>query len=115
MGRKAAGMMGRGRVTRPEPAGPVRGALAGADPDADLELDSDDDIEADKPVGKAATTDNVGEQSVEINVEELIASLEAETRQAKPANACSGRRKLEDFLERQRIARELQDLDDFDI
>lgn len=111
MGRKAAGSAARGGREQARTAVPPVGD---ADPDAGVV----DEIEEEAPAkasGKAATTDNVGEQSVEINVEELIANLEAESRQRKPAENCSGRRRLEDFLEQKRIARELQDMDDFDV
>lgn len=61
-----------------------------------------------------AATDNVGDISVEVNVEDLIAQIEAESRTgAMPSG--SARRKIEDILEEKRIAREIMDLDDFDI
>lgn len=62
---------------------------------------------------EVAVTDNVGEQSIEINVESLIAELEAESQHGKAPDIQCARRKLEDFLERKRIARELEDFEDF--
>lgn len=61
-----------------------------------------------------ASTDNVGDISVEVNVEDLIAQIEAESK-GGAAQIGSARRKIEDILEEKRIAREIMDLDDFDI
>jgi hypothetical protein len=75
-----------------------------------IEID-DDELETEK---NNVSTANVGETSVEINIEELIAELELEgicTQQ--PEN--STRKKLEDVLEQRRIARELEDMDKFEI
>jgi len=58
---------------------------------------------------EVVVTDNVGEQSIEINVESLIAELEAESQHGKAPEMQCARRKLEDFLERKRIAQELED------
>jgi hypothetical protein len=60
-----------------------------------------------------ASTDNVGDISVEVNVEDLIAQIESESKSGAPDG--SARRKIEDILEEKRIAREIMDLDDFDI
>jgi hypothetical protein len=61
-----------------------------------------------------AATDNVGDISVEVNVEDLIAQIEAESKTGA-APSGSARRKIEDILEEKRIAREIMDLDDFDV
>jgi len=87
---------------------------AGLDGDETLEADTgelaaDDDIEV-----EASSTDNVGEQSVEINVQDLLAQLEAESGRGGSGPGCA-RRKLEDYLEEKRIARDIQDMEDFDI
>jgi hypothetical protein len=71
---------------------------------------ADDDLEE-----SAAITDNVGEQSIEINVENLIAEIEAESQQVKPPDVRCARRKLEDYLERKRIAQEIEDFEDFEV
>ena len=71
---------------------------------------SDDDLEVD-----AAVTDNVGEQSIEINVENLIAELEAETQNEMTPDVRCARRKLEDYLERKRIAQDIEDFEDFEV
>jgi hypothetical protein len=77
-----------------------------------------DEVEADADAGDADDTlvgDNIGEASVEINVEGLIAELEAESRFVSKPDMISARRKLEDFLERRRVAREIEDFDDFKV
>jgi hypothetical protein len=77
-----------------------------------------DEVEAEADAGDADDTlisDNVGEPSVEINVEGLIAELEAESRFVSKPDMISARRKLEDFLERRRVAREIEDFDDFKV
>lgn len=61
-----------------------------------------------------ATTDNVGDISVEVNVEDLIAQIESESKTSAAADG-SARRRIEDILEEKRIAREIMDLEDFDI
>jgi len=75
-----------------------------------VEID-DDELEVEK---ETTSTANVGETSVEINIEELIAELELEgmCTQQSESNA---RKKLEDILEQRRIARELEDMDKFEI
>ena len=61
----------------------------------------------------AASTDNVGDISVEVNVEDLIAQIESESKGGAPDG--SARRKIEDILEEKRVAKEIMDLEDFDI
>jgi len=107
MGRKAAAVVRSKRAPVPKaadmpPALAEPPLLAEDDPEAEAALD-------------AEVTDNVGEQSVEINVEGLIAELEAETRQVGKPSIISARRKLEDYLERKRIANDLEDFDDFEV
>ena len=77
-----------------------------------------DEVDAEADAGDPDDTligDNVGEASVEINVEGLIAELEAESRFVSKPDMISARRKLEDFLERRRVAREIEDFDDFKV
>jgi hypothetical protein len=64
---------------------------------------------------ETAVTDNVGELSIEINVESLIAELEADCQHGKPLEVHCARHKLEDYLERKRIAQELEDFEDFEV
>ena len=107
MGRKAAVLTTTEKAPPPEP------------PEELNELDSAEslaDDTADDTLGiEAVATDNVGEQSIEINVEHLIAELEAETQHGKQPDVLCARHKLEEYLERKRIARELEDFEDFEV
>ncbi len=78
-----------------------------AEPEPEVE---DQEAEAAAPV---AATDNVGDISVEVNVEDLIAQIESESKGAAPDGFA--RRKIEDILEEKRVAKEIMDLEDFDI
>jgi signal transduction histidine kinase len=103
MGRKSAVLVRAERIRPPEPPPEFAEEAEDLDtPEAEVEEAAD-----------VATTDNVGEQSIEINVESLIAELEAESQHGKAPDIQCARRKLEDFLERKRIARDLEDFDDF--
>jgi hypothetical protein len=109
MGRKSAALARSERIRPPEP--PPEFAEDAEDPDtpeAEVEVEVEVEEAAD-----VAVTDNVGEQSIEINVESLIAEVEAESRHGKAPEMQCARRKLEDFLERKRIARDLEDFEDF--
>lgn len=109
MGRKSALLA---RTDRNPPPVHVRGNPEPPEevdiPEAEAEDTVDGTLDA-----EVAVTDNVGEQSIEINVEGLIAELEAESQHAKAPEVHCARRKLEDYLERKRIARELEDFEDF--
>jgi len=111
MGRKSAVLARTERMPPAEPVGEPPEATDDLDvPEVEEEVDGpgDETLET-----EAAITDNVGEQSIEINVEGLIAELEAESGHGKPPEVLCARRKLEDYLERKRIARDLEDFDDF--
>jgi len=109
MGRKSAVLARAERIRPPEPPPEFADAVEDLDtPETEVEEAADEGLEAD-----VAITDNVGEQSIEINVESLIAELEAESRHGKAPDMQCARRKLDDFLERKRIARDLEDFEDF--
>lgn len=109
MGRKSAVLTRAERIRPPEPPPEFGDAVEDLDtPETGVEEAADEGLEAD-----VAITDNVGEQSIEINVESLIAELEAESRHGKAPDMQCARRKLDDFLERKRIARDLEDFEDF--
>jgi hypothetical protein len=63
----------------------------------------------------APETDNVGDPSVEINVEELIHEIEAEGESSRPGRELAAKRRLEDLIEKKRAKRELEDFDDYEI
>lgn len=78
------------------------------------ETDLDVDVDVDDTVAMSGRTDNVGETSVEIDVNELIAELEAEGGiQPRPRDG-TARKRLEEVLEERRIAHEIEDLDELD-
>ena len=107
MGRKAAVLALKNKAPRPEPPDkpdPVDSDDSDLDETADAELSADADL-----------SDNVGEQSVEINVESLIAELEAESHRGRTRDVHCARRKLEDYLERKRVEHDIEDFEDFEI
>ena len=80
----------------------------------ETDLDVDVDVDVDDTVAMSGRTDNVGETSVEIDVNELIAELEAEGGiQPRPRDG-TARKRLEEVLEERRIAHEIEDLDELD-
>ena len=70
------------------------------------ELEDEDEEEA---------TDNVGDPSVEINVEELIHELEADGLVNRIDKEKTTRKRLEELMERKRAMRELEDFEDYKI
>ena len=95
-------------ANEPEVDGEIDGE---AGRDVAEEGEAEPEAEAGRP---ASPTDNVGDISVEVNVEDLIAQIESESK-GGPAPDGSARRKIEDILEEKRIAKEIMDLEDFDI
>ena len=59
-------------------------------------------------------TDNVGETSVEFDVEELIAEVEAEVPDGVDENG-KVRKRLEEILERKHTGEDVADFEDYDI
>ena len=80
------------------------------------EVDDEDDTESEEEDGSeaAAETDNVGDASVEINVEELIHELEVDSG-SRPGREQAAKRRLEDLIEKKRAKRELEDFDDYEV
>jgi len=60
-------------------------------------------------------TDNVGDVSVEINVEELLNDLDVDAILSGGDRHDAAMRRLEEIMEAKRAARELEDFDDYDI
>lgn len=73
-----------------------------------LDDDSDDDSEDTIVFSAAKDSDNVGDVSVEINVEELIAEFEA-AQSSDAARRKEIRRRLEEIREQREAMRELED------
>ena len=64
----------------------------------------------------AAETDNVGDPSVEINVEALIHELEVQgVTASRVGSEAAAKRRLEELMERKRAKRELEDFEDYEI
>jgi len=80
--------------------------------------DEDDDKESEEEDSgtseAAAETDNVGDASVEINVEELIHELEVDNG-SHLGREQAAKRRLEELMERKRSKRELEDFDDYEV
>ena len=72
-----------------------------------------DDLEEDDE--EVVASDNVGDPSVEINVEELIHELEADGLVSRIDKEKSTRKRLEELMERKRAMRELEDFEDYKI
>ena len=82
------------------------------------EIEDEDDEESEEEgsttTEAAAETDNVGDASVEINVEELINELEVDG-VARPGREQAAKRRLEELMEKKRSKRELEDFDDYEV
>jgi hypothetical protein len=79
----------------------------------EVEEDAEEEGEEDAEVAPAET-DNVGDPSVEINVEALIQELEVDG----VTRACgekAAKRRLEELMEQKRAKRDLEDFDDYDV
>jgi hypothetical protein len=78
------------------------------------EVEEDEEDAEEEGVAEAAPeTDNVGDPSVEINVEELIHELEVDG--VTPGREQAAKRRLEELMERKRSKRDLEDFDDYDV
>ena len=84
-----------------------------------MRVEEPDVVDKDDPEEETETveisTDNVGDASVELNVEELISELEAEGIGEPPESEQAAKRRFEDLMERKRHQQELEDFDDYDI
>ena len=81
------------------------------------EIEDDDDDESEVPEATsevAVETDNVGDASVEINVEELIHELEVDDA-GRPGREQAAKRRLEELMEKKRAKRDLEDFDDYEV
>jgi phage antirepressor YoqD-like protein len=74
----------------------------------------EEEAEAEESEPAAETTDNVGDPSVEINVEELIHELEVDG-VVQPGKEQAAKRRLELLMEEKRAKRDLEDFDDYDV
>ena len=88
------------------------------DDDTDIEEEEEQEEKA-EPVQPASSedpdTDNVGDASVEINVEELISELEHDGLLSSISKECQTKKRLEELMEQRRSRRDLEDFDDYDL
>ncbi|MCC5795588.1 MAG: hypothetical protein JJT85_12765 [Chromatiales bacterium] len=80
--------------------------------DDEVVAEDDGDEEADEVEVDADSDDPIGEDSVEINVEDLIARIESD---AGGGPTMSARRKLEQYMEERRTFRDIMDFEDYDL
>ena len=81
----------------------------------DEEIEEEDEEEGDDDDAEASSeTDNVGDPSVEINVEELIHELEVDG-VTRPGREQAAKRRLEELMEQKRSKRDLEDFDDYEV
>ena len=78
----------------------------------DTNDDFDDTMEL-QAEENAANTSNVGDPSVELNVDEIVAELEADMGIEPSNGGQDARKRLESLLEERRAARDLDELDEF--
>ena len=74
----------------------------------------EEEAEAEESEPAVEATDNVGDPSVEINVEELIHELEVDG-VVEPGKEQAAKRRLELLMEEKRAKRDLEDFDDYDV
>jgi hypothetical protein len=80
----------------------------------EIEDEDEEDAEEDDGEAEATETDNVGDPSVEINVEELIHELEVDG-VTRPGREQAAKRRLEELMEQKRAKRDLEDFDDYEV
>ena len=90
--------------------------LKESEEEEDLEEETEESEEDDAEEGETAVeTDNVGDPSVEINVEELIHELEVDGLASRPGKEQAAKRRLEELMEQKRSKRELADFADYEV
>jgi hypothetical protein len=80
----------------------------------DVDEEEEEEAEDEESPTAAPETDNVGDPSVEINVEELIHELEVDG-VSRPDREQAAKRRLEELMEQKRAKRDLEDFDDYDV
>jgi len=80
----------------------------------DVEDEDEEEGEDEAEAEVTPETDNVGDPSVEINVEELIHELEVDG-VGQVGREQAAKRRLEELMEKKRAKRELEDFDDYDV
>ncbi len=88
--------------------------LKESDKKKEEEIEEEEEEESEDEEAEAAESDNVGDASVEINVEELIHELEVDG-VTRAGGEQAAKRRLEELMERKRAKRDLEDFDDYEI
>jgi hypothetical protein len=74
----------------------------------------DDEVEEETEVAEdGSMTDNVGDPSVEINIEELLQELESDPDDDGRHSSQGARHRLEELMENRRSKQDLEDFDDY--
>ena len=89
--------------------------LAAEEFEEDVEKEKEETDELEEEDDEVVVTDNVGDPSVEINVEELIHELEADGLVSRIDKEKVTRKRLEELMEKKRAMRELEDFEDYKI
>ncbi|MDH3420350.1 MAG: hypothetical protein OEQ25_10345 [Gammaproteobacteria bacterium] len=84
-------------------------------PETEIVYDDTLDEEESESMESDPATDNVGDPSVEINVEELLQTLESELPAGLGDKASGARHRLEELMESKRARQDLEDFDDYKI
>ena len=74
-----------------------------------------DELNGDEPTIVRESTDNVGDVSVEINVEDLLQELEVDGILSAENGYDAARHRLEEIMEQKKAAEELEDFEDYDV
>jgi glyceraldehyde-3-phosphate dehydrogenase/erythrose-4-phosphate dehydrogenase len=87
-----------------------------SDDDLDTEAEFDEESETEEEiVDDDEDSDNVGDASVEINVEELITELESNGLVVDCTRDHETKRRLEDLMEKRWAKKALEDFDDYEL
>ncbi len=91
--------------------------LKESEDEEDLDEETEETEEPAEEVEDAvpSETDNIGDASVEINVEELIHEIEVQENSSRPGREQAAKRRLEELMEQKRSRRDLEDFDDYEI
>ncbi|UCG71970.1 MAG: hypothetical protein JSV45_12010 [Chromatiales bacterium] len=89
--------------------------MNGQPKDTDQAEDKDFEDTEQLSLKAAKETDNVGDASVEINLEELLVEVEAAGLSTEHYEEAAARKKLDEVLEEKRTSKEVSDFEDFDI
>ncbi|MEL7539059.1 MAG: hypothetical protein AAFZ58_03940 [Pseudomonadota bacterium] len=81
--------------------------------DDNVDKDIDDEVdESEMTDTQILTSSNLSDDSVEINVEQLVTDIE--TVQSGGTDVAAARRRLESLMEEKRLVQAMRDLDEFD-